>query len=248
MPGRSIYVQDNPAFSGGSEQATYEVKWAEEGKKRLRVMAGAAAGGVVVGSILENPGIGLLLGIAAFAGAWVFFWRQHAASSVWRRGRHGHGRSARMLGWTLGRTSHAVLAHRRVPGHDGIVTLVIGEGGTWVVDSAAWHPESDVAAYSGKLFIGQKPGAARATALYETAQTVSRMLTDATGFGVRTAPLLVVHGGRLAPHRVLIADGITVLRPPRLALWIRRHRFADLTPAQAAEVVRAANRLMPPEE
>lgn len=248
MPGRSIYIKDNPAFSGASEQATYEAKWAEEEKKRLRVMIGAAVAGVVIGSIARNPGIGILLGMAAFAGTWVFFWRQHAASATWRRGRHGHGRSARILNWTLGKTSHAVLPHRRVPGHDGIVTLVIGEGGTWVVDSAAWHPESDVAAYSGKLFIGQKPGVARATALRDTARTVSEMLTDATGFGVRTAPLLVVHGGRLAPHRVLIADGITVLRSLRLPLWIRRHRFADLSPEQADAVVRAAGQLLPPED
>ncbi|MQA95067.1 MAG: NERD domain-containing protein [Streptosporangiales bacterium] len=248
MPGRSIYIEDNPAFSGGSEQATYEVKWAEDGKKRLRVMAGAAAGGLVLGTIAANLGIGLLLGIAAFAGTWLYFWRRHAASSVWRRGRHGHGRSARILNWTLGRAGHTVLAHRVVPGHEGIFTLVIGPGGTWVVDSAAWHPESDVAAYSGKLFIGQKPGAARAAALHETAQTVARLLTDAVGFGVRTAPLLVVHGGRLPAYRVLVADGITVLRPARLPLWIRAHRFADLTPERIGAVARAANHLMPPRD
>src|SRR4051812_44358678 len=95
--GRSIYVPDNPALVGGSPQAVHEQLWAEGRRRRLQIRAAMAAVGLVAGTALVSLPFGLLIAVVVAAADALRHWRKRMASSMWRKGRRGERRTAKIL-------------------------------------------------------------------------------------------------------------------------------------------------------
>lgn len=245
MIGRSIYLRDRAAFTGASPQAVYEQLWQKDRKGRLRTRAIIAAAALLIGGKLVSPVFGVALALIVAAADALFHWRRRAAASVWRKGLRGDERMARLLRHTLERRGHRVLHRRTVPGDAGILDqLLIGPYGVWLIDNQAWHPETELAGYGGKLFIDDKTPSQFVNRLNDAASTVSERLSRHLGMDVPVTPLVAVHGGKLA-KRQITADGITLLRPLRLLRLPARRPTADYTPAQVEAILRAANQTLP---
>ena len=151
---------------------------------------------------------------------------------------------SRILRFTLERRGYRVLHDRRIPGHRRVDQMVIGPTGVWLVDNQAWHPDTEIAAYGGRLFIGKLTGAEMASELRAMAVTAASVLSGELGWDIVAAPLVAVHGGKVA-RAGLTADGLTVQRGFRVPGWIRRRHLAHYGPDQVEEVTRAAIRVLP---
>jgi hypothetical protein len=247
MSGGSFYFRDNPAFTGGSPQAIYEELW-ERGRRQRLIQRGIIAGVcLLLAGKLLSPAWGVFLALLAAGGDAAYHWWRRSIVSVWRRGRRGEQRTARVLRFTLEWRGYRVLHSRSVPGQGNSDHLVIGPTGVWVIDNQAWDPETEFAVYGGKLFIGKDSGSRTAVQLQKTAEAITRLLSQELQAKIAVSPLLVAHGGRL-PLRGLTGAGLTLLRVYRLPFWILRGGLAEgtrLTAEQIDAITQAAIHRLP---
>ena len=243
MIGKSIYLRDRAAFTGGSPQAVYEELWQQGRRGRLRVRAALAAGGLLLGGQLVSAAFGLLLA-ALIAGAdALHHWWKHTSASIWRKGLSGEQRMTRILRFTLERRGYRVLHSRSIPGHGEVHQLVIGTSGVWLIDNRAWHPDTDIEEHGGKLFVDGRSERAMAEKLHATARTVARLLSQHLGTEIGASAVVAVHGGRL--RRRLSAHEVSLLRAVRVPGWIRRQRAARYSRDQINAITRAATHVLP---
>lgn len=244
MIGSSIYLRDRAAFTGGSPQAVFEELWERERQSRLRTRAIIAAVALIVCGYAVAPLFGVAAGVIAGAAHWFAHWRRYAVAGVWRRGLRGADRMDRLLRLTLERRGYRVLHRRSVPGHSDADQLLIGPTGIWLIDNQAWHPDTELASYNGRLFVDDRTPSAMVKRITGSAQAVSRLLSERLGTPIKVIPLLAVHGGRL-PRRGLLADGIVLQRPLRLLRWPGRNPSARYTPEEVEEIMRYAVHTLP---
>ncbi|REE94866.1 nuclease-related domain-containing protein [Thermomonospora umbrina] len=246
MIGSSIYTRGRDAFTGGSPQAVFEELWLRDRKSRLRTRAIVAGVALVAGGYLLSPVAGVVLAaVAGGADALTHWWRYRSAG-VWRRGLRGEEQMARLLRWTLERRGHRVLHQRVVPGHDTLDQLLIGPHGVWLIDNQAWHPETELTEYGGRLFIDDRTPSPLIKRLTGAARSVADVLSERMGTEITVSPLLVVHGGRIrGRRRSFTADGITVLRPSEVPRLPSRHPTAELSPKMVEAIMREAILALP---
>jgi hypothetical protein len=243
MIGKSIYLRDRPAFTGGSPQAVYEELWAQGRKERLRLRAILAGVALLLGGTLVSVQFGVGLAFAVAAADVAHHWWRRTSAGLWRRGLTGEERMRRMLRFTLERRGYRVLHSRAVPGHGKVDQLVIGPGGVWLIDNQAWHPDTEIEGYGGKLFIDGKPGRAIAEKSHAKARTVAELLSERLETDITATAIMAVHGGRL--RRGLTANGISVLQGPRVPRWIHNRHVARYSREQIEAITRAATHVLP---
>ncbi|RAY16660.1 NERD domain-containing protein [Actinomadura craniellae] len=244
MIGRSIYLRDRAAFTGGSPQAIYEELRSRDRRNRLRnrgIMSGLA---LVIGAVGVSPLFGVILAVVVAAVDTGRDWWGYSRASVWRRGLRGEERIARLLRLTLERRGYRVLHSRMVPGHGQVDQLLIGPTGVWLIDNQAWHPDAELAEHGGHLFIDGKTPSKMVKGLNASADAIGYLLSERIGTDVLVRPLLAVHGGRIR-RGPLNADGIAILRPLQLVRWPDRHPFTEHTPKQVEYIMRAAIQVLP---
>jgi hypothetical protein len=244
MIGRSIYLRDREAFTGGSPQAVYEELWQRGRKGRLRTRAILAGTTLILCGALVNAVFGIATALLVAAADTFFHWWGHHSSHVWRRGLRGDEQMSRLLRFTLERRGHRVLYSRTVPGHGTVDHLLVGPGGVWVIRNEAWHPDTEIAAFGGRLFVDGRTRTAMARDLTGTAATAGRLISERAGLEIKVVPVLAVHGGRLVKPP-FTADGIVFATPLRLLRWIRRHPTAALSPEDVETIARAAVHTLP---
>lgn len=244
MFGSSIYLRDREAFTGGSPQAVFEELWQQDRKGRLRTRAIIAAAALILGGYVVAPLFGVALAVLLGGADALYHWWRYTSTSVWRKGLRGEERMNRLLRFTLERRGYRVLHARTVPGHGIADQILFGPSGVWLIDNRAWHPETELLAYGGKLFIDDRTPSKYVRELNATAQTISRLLSESLDRIVPVTPVLAVHGGKLRKGR-LTADGITLLRPLKLPRWPDRHAAADYSQEQVEELLRAAVYALP---
>lgn len=244
MIGGSIYLRDRAAFTGGSPQAVFEDLWQRDRKSRLRTRAIIAAVALLLGGYAVSPFFGVILALLAAGADTLFHGWRYAATGVWRKGLRGEERMNRLLRVTLERRGYRVLHARTVPGHGVADQILFGPSGVWLIDNQAWHPETELSAYGGKLFIDDRTPSKYVRELTGSAQAIAGLLAQRLDRPVTVTPLLAVHGGKLRKGR-LTADGITLLRPLKLVRWTDRHPTGDYTQEQVEELLRAAVYALP---
>lgn len=244
MIGRSIYLRDRAAFTGGSPQAVYEELWGRGRKQRLRLRAAFGAGALLLGTQMVSLVFGITLAVIVVAADLGFHLWSRASARVWRRGLRGEEQLARLLRHTLERRGHRVLHSRRVPGHGTLDQLVIGPTGVWAIHNDAWHPDTDLAVHGGRLFIDGKTRPQLTAAVSDSARIVGKLLSERLGTEVTVTPLLAVHGGRL-PWRGLNGDGMALLKPSAVLFRIRREQTAHYSEQEIEEILRAAVQSLP---
>ncbi|MEU3166915.1 NERD domain-containing protein [Streptosporangium sp. NPDC006930] len=233
---------------GLSPQVMYEQFWIKEVVHRRKVRAVKAAAGLVVGVALAYrfglpPVIlGLLGGLLVAGGDTYWTWRQYDATAVWRGKRRGETITARLLRRKLRRAGYQILEGRAIPGKASVDHLVIGPGGVWVVDNEAWDPDTEIARYGDRLFLGEKYGTKVAKALVEVAESLAEVLSRESGIPVTIEPLIAVHGGEI--RRSVTAEGITLLKPRLVSRWILQGPRADFDEAQVEVLARTAARVL----
>ncbi|MFF5244472.1 nuclease-related domain-containing protein [Streptosporangium sp. NPDC000095] len=233
---------------GLSPQVMYEQFWIKEVVHRRKVRAVKAAAGLVVGVALAyrfglSPVILGLLGGLLVAGADTYWtWRQYDATAVWRGKRRGETITAKLLRRKLRRAGYQILEGRAIPGKASVDHLVIGPGGVWVVDNEAWDPDTEIARYGERLFLGEKYGTKVAKALVEVADSLAEVLSRESGIPVTIEPLIAVHGGEI--RRSVTAEGITLLKPRLVSRWILQGPRADFDEAQVEVLARTAARVL----
>lgn len=244
MIGRSIYLRDRTAFTGGSPQAVYEELWVRGRKQRLRLRVAFAAGALLLGTQMVSAPFGVVLALIVAGVDVGFHMWSRAAARVWRLGLRGEEQMARLLRFTLERRGHRVLHSRRVPGHGTMDQLVIGPTGVWLIQNDAWHPDTDLAVHGGRLFIDGKTRPQFTAGLTDAARIIGKLLSERLGTEIKVTPLLAVHTGRL-PRRGLVCDGIALLRPWAVLLRIRRQETAHYSASEIEEILRAAVQSLP---
>ncbi|MBO3749476.1 NERD domain-containing protein [Streptosporangiaceae bacterium NEAU-GS5] len=252
MPSGSIYVPKDAQVTGLSPQVMYETFWIAGRKGRLRMRAAIGGGGFVAGNLLAlrlgvvNPFIaGVLLGGLAGGTDFLLAWRAYAATAVWRGKRRGEVRTGRLLRRRLGRHGFRVLDGRAVPGQASIDHLVIGPTGLWIVDNEAWSPDTLIAKYGDKLFFDEKFGTSVAKGLIGAAEPLAALLRQETGIELAIAPILAIHGGKIAVRGgVVSGEGLTVAYPRAVSRWIRVQEDMDLTDEQVELLARTAARIL----
>jgi len=248
MPGGSIYVTPVDQVHGLSPQVMYEQFWIKEVVHRRKVRAVKAALGLVVGVALAyrfglSPVIlGLLGGLLVAGGDAYWTWRQYDATAVWRGRRRGETITGKLLRRKLRREGYRILEGRAIPGKASVDHLVIGPGGVWVVDNEAWDPDTEIARYGDRLFLGEKYGTKVAKALVDVADSLAEVLSRESGIPVTIEPLIAVHGGEI--RRSVTAEGITLLKPRLVARWIKQGPRADFDEAQVELLARTAARVL----
>lgn len=249
MPGGSIYVPPDDKFTGASPQQMYEKFWVEATTARRRARAVKAAVGLVAGIALavrfSLPGpvlIGLVTAGLVAVGDAVLAWHSHAATAVWRGRRRGEVITRRLLRRRLSRHGYRILDGRAVRDQASIDHLVIGPGGVWIVDNEAWGPETEIAKYGDKLFLGEKYGKPVADGLVNAGRAFAEVLSRESGIPVTIEPLLAVHGGRLPRGGTLTAEGLTLLKPRLVARHVLAHSTAALSAEQVELLARTAAR------
>lgn len=249
MPGGSIYVTSDDPVHGLSPQVMYEQFWRKEADQRRKMRWVKAAGGVAAGLVLAYrfavpaPVLaGLVCGVLAGAADMLWAWYSYEATAVWRGRRRGETITGRLLRRRLGRRGYRVLDGRAVPGEASIDHLVIGPGGVWVVDNEAWHPETEIARYGERLFLGEKYGSSVAKALVDASDSLAAVLSREAGIPVTIEPLLAVHGGEL--RRTVTAEGLTLLKPRLVARWILSGSRMELDEQQVELLARTAARVL----
>lgn len=244
MGGSSIYLRDRTAFTGGTPQAVYAELWERGRKTRLRNRIIFAVLTLILCGALVNAVFGIMTAVLVTVLDFYFHWRGYNASSVWRRGLRGEHRTDRLLRHTLERRGHRVIHARTVPGHEQADEILVGPGGVWLIHNEAWHPDTEIAPYGGKLFVDGRTQSKLMARLTGSAETVARLLSEETGEEVTVRPLLIVHGGRLA-RAPFEADGVVFATPLRMLRWIRRNPTADHSAEQVETLARAAVHALP---
>ncbi len=244
MGGSSIYLRDRKAFTGGTPQAVYAELWERGRKTRLRNRIIFAVLTLVLCGALVNAVFGITMAVVVSLLDFYFHWRGYNASSVWRRGLRGDQRTDRLLRYTLERRGHRVLHARTVPGHEQADEVLVGPGGIWLVHNEAWHPETEIAPYGGKVFVDGRTQTKLMATLTGSAETIGRLLTEETGEKVVVRPLLIVHGGRLA-RSPFEADGVVFATPFRMLRWIRKNPTADYSHEQVESLARTTVHVLP---
>ncbi|GGS78652.1 hypothetical protein GCM10010156_41710 [Planobispora rosea] len=255
MPGGSIYVPDADRLHGLSPQVMYEQFWRKEAKERWKLRGIKAAVGAVAGVALgyrfELPApvpAGLLLGLVVGVVDAFMAWRSYQATAVWRGRRRGETITGRLLRRKLGRRGYRILGGRAVPGQASADHLVIGPGGVWVVDNESWDPDTEIATYGGRLFLGEKYGSKEAAALVGVATTLAEVLSRESGVPVTIEPLIAVHCGKLVHgadrRRTVTAEGVTLLKPRHVASWILGAPRQELDESQVEVLARTAARVL----
>ncbi|AWS46080.1 NERD domain-containing protein [Streptosporangium sp. 'caverna'] len=248
MPGGSIYVPPDDQVHGLSPQVMYEQFWLKEADQRRKMAGVKAAVGLAVGVALayrfdlSPPVVGLLLGVLVGAGDLFWNWWSHDATAVWRGKRRGEVITGKLLRRKLRKHGYQILEGRAVPGKASIDHLVIGPGGVWVVDNEAWHPETEIARYGERLFLGEKYGTKVAQALVEVAESLAEVLSRESGIAITIEPLLAVHGGII--RRSVTAEGLTLLKPRLVARWILNGPRAEFDESQVEVLTRTAARVL----
>ncbi|MDP9849852.1 nuclease-related domain-containing protein [Streptosporangium lutulentum] len=233
---------------GLSPQVMYEQFWLKEAAQRRKMTGVKAAAGLVVGVALayrfnlSAPVVGLLFGLLVGAGDMFWNWRTHDATAVWRGKRRGDVITGKLLRRRLRRRGYHILEGRAVPGKASIDHLVIGPGGIWVVDNEAWDPETEIARYGDRLFLGEKYGSKVAKALVEVSESLAEVLSRESGIPVTIEPLLAVHGGVI--RRSVTAEGLTLLKPRLVVRWILNGPRAEFDESQVEVLARTAARVL----
>ncbi|OUC99184.1 hypothetical protein CA984_03850 [Streptosporangium minutum] len=249
MSGGSIYVTPDDQVHGLSPQVMYEQFWIKEADQRRKARAVKAAVGLVVGILLayrfdlpSPPVIGIVAGLLVGAADMFWAWHSYEATAVWRGRRRGETITGKLLRRKLRRHGYRILDGRAVPGQASIDHLVIGPGGIWVVDNEAWDPETEIARYGERLFLGEKYGSKVAKALVDASESLAAVLSKESGIPVTIEPLLAVHGGEL--RRTVTAEGLTLLKPRLVARWIIRGPRAEFDESQVELLARTAARVL----
>ncbi|WP_431899641.1 nuclease-related domain-containing protein [Nonomuraea sp. bgisy101] len=249
MPGGSIYVQQDEKFTGSSPQWWYEKFFREDAKNRQRSRAVKAGVGLVAGLALAFrfdlpwiPVVGLLSAALVAALDWGIVWYNFNATSVWRGRRRGEVITQRKLRRGLNSSGYRILQGRAIRGQASIDHLVIGPGGVWIVDNESWSPDTDIAAYGGRLFFGEKFGAHVAKPLVATADAFAELLGRETGIALSIQPVLAVHCGRLPRGGIVSGEGVTLLKPSLAAKVIKRADRVVLSEEQIELLARTAAR------
>jgi hypothetical protein len=243
MIGKSIYLRDRPAFTGGSPQAVYEELWAQGRRERLRLRAILAGAALLLGGRLVSAVFGVLLALIVAGVDVLHHWWRRTSASTWRKGLTGDQRMNRLLRFTLERRGYRVLHARSVPGHGKVDQLVIGPSGVWLIENQAWHPDTELEEYGGKLFIDGRSGRLMTDKLHKMSATVAELLSERLQTDVPATALVAVHGGRL--RRTLNAGGISLLRAFHVPRWIRRQKWAPYSAEQVELITRAATHVLP---
>jgi hypothetical protein len=253
VAGGSIYVSQDEKYSG-TDQIVYENLWAQGREARLKRRGVIAVIGLIIGVVLAirfslNSFVMAVLGAIVAAGADFYLaWRAHESTAVWRGKRRGDVITGRILRRTLRRRGYHVLDGRSIPGKASVDHLVIGPGGMWVIDNEAWAPDTDIARYGSRLFLGERTGTKVAQELIQVANELAELLGRETGITVEAKPLLAVHGGKITAGEhvrgVVVAEGITVLYPRRIPRWILSHPTGELTDEQVDLLSRTAARIL----
>ncbi|GGK75697.1 hypothetical protein Sme01_51390 [Sphaerisporangium melleum] len=250
MPNGSIYVPPDDKFKWGSPSVMYELRWREtrsERRRRRHFMAGAGAILIFALALYRGAPLPFLFGIVGGGLVWgadaVISWRMFEATAVWRGKRSGAVRTGRLLRRSLRKHGYRVLDGRAVPGKASIDHLVIGPGGVYIVDNEAWSPDTDIAAYGGRLFLGEKYGSKVAKELVDAAAAMGELLSRESGVPVEISPLLAVHGGRLRGPFVS-AEGLILFLPRKAARYILGDAHADLNEEQVEVLARTAARIL----
>ncbi|WP_245878127.1 NERD domain-containing protein [Streptosporangium subroseum] len=226
----------------------YEQFWLKEADQRRKMAGVKAAVGLVVGVALayrfdlSPPVVGLLFGLLVGAGDLLWNWWSHDATAVWRGKRRGEVITGKLLRRRLRKRGYQILEGRAVPGKASIDHLVIGPGGVWVVDNEAWDPETEIARYGDRLFLGEKYGTKVAQALVEVADSLAEVLSRESGIPITIEPLLAVHGGVI--RRSVTAEGLTLLKPRLVARWILNGPRAEFDESQVEVLTRTAARVL----
>ncbi|MFI7707927.1 nuclease-related domain-containing protein [Nonomuraea sp. NPDC049480] len=250
MPGGSIYVQQSEKYTGNSPQWWYEKFWREDAQNRRRSRYIKAAVGFVIGVALgvrfdltgAAPLFGLLLAALIAGGDWFLDWRSFHATAVWRGAKRGEAVTARILRRSLGRQGYTVLDGRAIRGEASIDHLVIGPAGVWVIDNESWSPDTEIACYAGRLFFGEKYGSKTAKGLVDAAEAFAERLTRETRIPVSISPMLAVHCGDMPKGGILVAEGLTLLKPRLTAKVIKASEDRLYTDEQIEVLTRTATR------
>ncbi|MFF5208614.1 nuclease-related domain-containing protein [Streptosporangium sp. NPDC000396] len=234
---------------GLSPQVMYEQFWRKEADQRWKMRGLKAAGGFAAGIVLayrfDLPGpvvVGLVLGLLVGVADMIWAWYSYEATAVWRGRRRGETITGKLLRRRLRRFGYQVLDGRAVPGQASIDHLVIGPGGIWVVDNEAWDPETEIARYGDRLFLGEKYGSSVAKALVSASESLAEVLSRESGIPVTIEPLLAVHGGKL--RGTVTAEGLTLLKPRLTARWILAGPRTEFDEAQVELLTRTAARVL----
>ncbi|MGP3911087.1 nuclease-related domain-containing protein [Nonomuraea sp. 10N515B] len=252
MPGGSIYVQPSEKYTGNSPQWWYEKFWREDAQNRRRARYVKTAVGFVLGVALAirfdltgaAPFIGLFLGGLVAGGDWFLDWRSFHATAVWRGAKRGEAITGRLLRRSLGKQGYNVLDGRAIRDQASIDHLVIGPAGVWIVDNESWSPDTEIACYAGRLFFGEKYGSKEAKALVGTAEAFAELLTRETGVPVTISPMLAVHCGDMPKGGILVAEGLTLLKPRLAAKVIKAAEGRVYTEEQIELLTRTAARAL----
>lgn len=259
MADRSIYMAENAAAEGGSPQARHEQRWAKGRRNRLIARAAIAVAAGVAAGLAFGPLAGLICGVlvAAAHAAW-YAWRRMVLGP-WRRGGRGVSRTRRILALGL-RRGHGVrvLHGRLVPGRapeaasteagTGAAEIadhvIIGPGGVWLVVDSAHGPGSETAVYSGKLFLGKRPGRQLVQRVAGRAARAGAALAGALGRDVPVTPVLAMHGSSL-PWRGRVIGGVRLLRAAALPHLVT-HAPAHYDEDRVDRLAMLTARLLPP--
>lgn len=241
MIGRSIYVEENPALTGGSPQAVHEQLWAQGMRRRLQVRGALAGAGLIAGTWLGTLWLGLAAAALIAAADTVYHWRKRFNSSIWRKGQRGERRTAKVLRLTVELRGYRVLHGRKIPDKGGLDHVVVGPTGVTIIDNRAVAPDTRIAAYQGTLFIDGKPAAKTAAELRERADATAALLHERLGEEVPVEAAAIIHGGDL-DHGQVHAESVTLLRAHRLPGWLHARRVR-YTPERVEAILDAAHHL-----
>lgn len=243
MIGKSIYLRDRSAFTGGSPQAVYEALWIQGRRERLRLRIIFTGAALLLGAQTVSVVFGIALALFVAGADALHHWWKRASTSMWRKGLTGEQRMSRLLRFTLEQRGYRVLHARVVPGHGKVDQLVVGPNGVFVIENQAWSPDTEIEEHSGKLFINGKSGHAMAEKLHDKALTVARLLSEHTETEIVTTAVVAVHGGRL--RREITVHEVSLLRALRLPFWIRRRQAADYSREEIDAIARSAAHVLP---
>jgi Nuclease-related domain len=210
-PGGSAHAQWRRARAAEWAAWTHSLPW------RVAATLGAAAAGVVLGSLLV-PRLGLVVGgLAAIVAGWGLRFQPSPDAVAWRRGAAGERRTARLLAG-LERHGWAVLHDLAIPGsRANLDHLMIGPGGVFVIDSKQYRGRLRIDP-SGRLWHGRYPLAPALRAVSFAADQAAQVLPDP---GMAVVPIVAVHGAQV-PWGKVVMNGVPVVAARRLPSMLRQ--------------------------
>jgi hypothetical protein len=236
QPVVAVRVRASVGRPGGSAQARWRqmraaewAAWTRSLPWRVAVTLGAAAVGVVLGSLL-TPRLALVVGaLAAVAAGWGLRFQPSPDAVAWRRGAAGEQRTARLLAG-LERHRWVVLHDLALPGsRANLDHLVIGPGGVFVVDSKQYRGRLQLDP-SGRLWHSRYSLGPTLHAVDFEADRAAQILADPQV----VVPIVAVHGAKV-PWGKVVTNGVPVVAARRLPSMLRQlpavlgpERVADL--------------------